>query len=317
MAIIDSGETGDLRTRFHFTRGLRMELFYALQALTDDTDIHQDWRVAANRRLPAEFHQTFAALGNTPLIWPLLGDAPGAIDVSVTFDGLIDSLESLDLDTFRDGIMIGALHDADMVADVVEGRTDLATAIAGAPEHKRQAWYSLLGIYPYDEKAAVPVSLHRVLRDPGGFRADGIRCLRLFWEHVFCATWEQLKPSLLRSIEEKRRVFESSSVDEFLAQAIMRLEIDEDRQVLRALRGGCEISLHTLEAVHIMRSAFNARRMWTTYSTGGRDTAYVPYFDASIAVPPSETTGETAGEPATMATETQVLAARPDLQGPG
>jgi hypothetical protein len=66
MALIDSGETGDLRARFHFSHGLRMELFYALQALTDDTNIHQSWREAAARRLPAQFHQSFAALGGHP-----------------------------------------------------------------------------------------------------------------------------------------------------------------------------------------------------------------------------------------------------------
>jgi len=241
MAVIDSGETSDLRTRFQFSHGLRLEVFYALQALTDSSDIHQSWRQAASEALPEEFYRAFAALGNTPILWPLLADAPGTIDASVSFQQLMDSLQTLDLDTFREGILVGALHDRDVVVDLVEGHLDLAAAIDRAPEHKKHLWYTCVGLYPYDEHAAVPLALQRALHDPEGFRTDALLCLNLFWEHVFAATWEGLEPELLRSVREKRRLFEALSVSEFLEQAIMRLEIDEERQVLRSLRGGCEI----------------------------------------------------------------------------
>ncbi|HJP29797.1 MAG: metalloregulator ArsR/SmtB family transcription factor [Candidatus Latescibacteria bacterium] len=289
MAVIDSGETSDLRTRFQFSHGLRLEVFYALQALTDSSDIHQSWRQAASEALPEEFYRAFAALGNTPILWPLLADAPGTIDASVSFQQLMDSLQTLDLDTFREGILVGALHDRDVVVDLVEGHLDLAAAIDRAPEHKKHLWYTCVGLYPYDEHAAVPLALQRALHDPEGFRTDALLCLNLFWEHVFAATWEGLEPELLRSVREKRRLFEALSVSEFLEQAIMRLEIDEERQVLRSLRGGCEIPLDRLHAAHIMPSAFNTRRMWTSYTDAGCkicETVFVPYFDASIAVEP-------------------------------
>lgn len=284
MAIIDTDEPGDLRSRFHFSHGLRMELFYALQALTDDSDIHQAWRAASLTRLPQEFHDGFARLGNTALIWPLVADALGPTEPDLTFEALLQNLKTVDVDGFRSSMLIGALHDAEQVKELIAGTIDLAEVVRRAPEQKKQLWFTCVGIFPFDENAAVPRALQRVVQDPDGFRDEAIRCIELFWVHGFAETWADLEPKLLRSVQEKRRLFESSSVAEFLEQAIMRLEVDEERGLLRSVRGGCEIPLDTLRAVHVMPSVFNVRRMWTTFLVDGFDTSYIPYFDATIAV---------------------------------
>jgi DNA-binding transcriptional ArsR family regulator len=298
MAIIDSGASGDGRNLFRFSHGVRLEVFYALQALTDEEEgIHRRWRADALERLPAEFHRTFAAMGGSPLLWPLLADAPGPVPPDVSMADLLARLADLDLDTFRHGILLGTLHEADLVEELTAGRVDLATAVAGAPERLRQSWFSCIGLHPFRPAAPLAVSLQRIIDDPGAFRDSSLRCLRLFWEHVFADTWKSLEPAIERSISEKRRLFESSSVNEFLAQAVMRMEVDEDRGLLRSVRGGCELELDRLDVVHVLPSAFNARRMFTTYTVNDRETAFLPYFDATISVEPLATAGPHGPEP--------------------
>ncbi len=284
MAILDTAEPGDLRARFHFGHGLRMELFFALQALTDDTDIHRAWRTASLARLPQAFHDHQARLGGTALIWPLIADTLGATEPDLSFDALIDLLTNLDVEGFRRSLLMGTLHDPDVVAELIAGRIGLADVVHQAPAQKQQLWFTCLGIYPFDQNAPLPLALQQVIDDPAEFRAQALACIRLFWTHAFADTWVDLEPRLQYSIQEKRRLFESSSVAEFLEQAIMRLEIDEERGLLRSVRGGCEIPLDTLRAVYVVPSAFNVRRMWTTFFTDGADTSYIPYFDETIIV---------------------------------
>ena len=120
MAIIDSTVVGDRRQLFRFSHGLRLELFYALQTLTDeDAAIHRRWRQWATGRLTPEFHRSYAALGATPLIWPLLADAPGPGEPEVPFDDLRTEIASLDAVDFRRGVLVGVLHDEGHVDQLI------------------------------------------------------------------------------------------------------------------------------------------------------------------------------------------------------
>lgn len=299
MAIIDSSVPGDRRHLFRFSHGIRLELFYALQALTDDdARIHSRWRSDSAGRLPVAFHRSFAAIGATPLIWPLVADAAGPVEPDATIDELLAVYDTIDLDAFRRGILIGVLHDADLVDRLISGELDLAAVVDAAPAQKQQTWLRQVGLHPYDPANPLAVALQRVMRDPAGFHTDALLCVRLFWQHVFAETWRDIEPALRRSVSEKRRMFESSSVNEFLSEAVMRLEIDEQRGVLKSMRGGCEIALETLQVVHVLPSAFNAMRMWTTYLDDGQDITFVPYFDASISVEPIGQ--DTTSDPATQ-----------------
>ena len=62
----------------------------------------------------------------------------------------------------------------------------------------------------------------------------------------------------------------------------MRLEVDEENRVLRALRGGCILPFDAIESVYVLPSLFNDSRLWTTYEHRGEITVFLPYFDPSI-----------------------------------
>ena len=106
IAIVSIGQHEQLKTRFHFAHGLRFEIFYALQTLTDDTSrIHTAWKARAKEELPAEFWQLFDTIGGAPVFWPLIADAFQTLDPHSTYEEIVAYLTDIDSDAFREGSM--------------------------------------------------------------------------------------------------------------------------------------------------------------------------------------------------------------------
>ncbi len=284
MDISTDRESDELRDRFHFVYGPRFEVFYGLQTMLEDGPVHGTWRERALRDLPPQFSEAFTRLGSAPKIWPLIADAPGAIDPTISFEELFRTIGDIDIATFRRGMLIGVLHDPGPVDDLIAGRKTLEQVIASAPEQKQQGWFTCVGLYPYQATAPLVVALQRLVDDAVGFRTDALLCLRLFWDHIFASTWKQLAPAFERSTQERRRLFEATTVEQFLERILMRLEIGDDRRVLRAMRGGCEVAIDTLVSINISPSVFNAGRLWTTYDDRGGKSVYLPVVDPVIGV---------------------------------
>lgn len=282
MAIISSEQHEQLKTRFHFAHGLRFEIFYALQTLTDDDSrIHTVWKTRVNKQLPAAFWQAFTTIGGAPVFWPLIADAFQTLDPSSTYEEIITYLTDLDPNTFRDMVLIGALHNDELVDELVRGASTLDEVITRSPEAK-QPWFACLGIYPYNQQAPAAIGLQRLVEAPDQFKQAALRGIDLFWHTAFAQTWAQAEPQLVISKQVQSRFFDSSSPAEFINQIMMRLEIDEENRVLRALRGGCILPFDEIEAIYVLPSLFNDSRLWTTYEHDGEITVYLPYFDPSI-----------------------------------
>ena len=282
MAIVSSEQREQLKTRFHFVHGLRFEIFYALQTLTDDDSrVHTLWKNKAKELLPDAFWQAFNTIGDAPVFWPLIADAFQTLDPHSTYEEIFAYLEDLDPAVFQQSVLIGALHNDELVDKLVRGKCTLEEIVAGASEDK-QPWFACLGIYPFSSEAPAAVGLQRLATKPDEFKQAALSGIEIFWRTVFNETWAQAEPQLATSKQVKTRIFDSCSLAEFIQQIMMRLEIDEEERVLRALRGGCILPFDEIEAVYVLPSLFNDSRLWTTYENGDELTVYLPYFDPSI-----------------------------------
>ena len=81
--------------------------------------------------------------------------------------------------------------------------------------------------------------------------------VRGFWEATFRETWEALLPAMQTSVEEKQRLYEECSFQEFLRHTLLPIELVEKRKVLRALRGGYELPLADIKECIFTPSVFN------------------------------------------------------------
>lgn len=188
-----------------------------------------------------------------------------------------------DLKEFERETLLAYLHYEDIVDSLVRRETNLQTALARIPKAK-QEWLTYVGLYPYDADAPMVIAMEYLLKAPAKFRETVVRIIDIFWKNCFKQTWEQLKSQLQRSAEEKERLFHSCSFDEFARQALLRIHVDEKKQVIEAVRGGFKLEYRNVAHCYFIPSAFNDRRYWTALITPNSTETYVyfPYFDPSI-----------------------------------
>ena len=274
------------RDRCSFQISLRMELFEALQTLLDPISrIHPAWKRRTLSNLPPKFTALCERLGGASEIWPVIPAVLPKHQATFTFEEIISSIESRPLVEFQREILTGLIHfDEVVVASLKKGAT-LKSALGRVPKAK-QNWLNYIGLYPYEPSSPMVVSVEYLIADPKAFRETLLEILRLFWVHSFKNTWNLLQAEFQRSLAEKERLFQSCSVAEFAQQALLRVEVNEDKASIKAIRGGYELPFRDVLACTFIPSAFNDRRYWSALKDEKRSGTYVyfPYFDPSIAL---------------------------------
>lgn len=272
----------EFKRRFEFALGLRFELFYALQVIADaESRIHARWRRRVLDELPRAFRKSCEELGGSPQIWPMVADALGTKPPDLSFAEIHSELERLGLDEFQMRILRGIIHDQRLAERLIRRKLTLKQAFAYLPKPK-QEWLTHIGLYPYRPEEPIVTALGLLIDRPGDFRGAVLQAVELFWRIAFQFDWQRIQGQLMRSIEERERLFETCSFAEFSRQALLRIEVDEESQVMRASRGGYTLPFGDLGHGYLMPSAFNDKRYWTAFVQRGKTCVYFPYFDPSI-----------------------------------
>lgn len=283
----NSSSDHHLRDRVSFDVSLRFEIFFALGLIADrNARIHGDWKRKTLEALPGQFHQELSAIGSTPILWATFPDVLETEPLDLGFHGIVRSIERLPIRDFQRRLLLGLVH-YDHVADaLLEHRRTTAACLAQIPKVK-QEWLAFIGLYPYDPNRAEARVIESLLQDPAAFRTKTLVALQLFWDTSFKNIWQDLLPQLQRSAEEKERAFHTCTFTEFARQAVLRVEVDEKRRVLTAVRGGFKLDIGQIDTCHFLPSAFNDRRYWTSFDVpGGKTVVYFPYFDPALALDP-------------------------------
>ena len=269
-----------INIEYKFQASVHYEIFFALQALTDpQARIHPEWKQKAQAALPPVFRRRFEALGPSSFLWPCIADAIEEEENCNEFRQLIAALEALPIADFQHRILLGAIHDPKLVQSMTHKGKSLFDAIKNV-QRTKQEWLGFIGLYPYQKHSPFVRALESLLRAPQEFRKEIIFLLKSFWNSFFEQTWSRLQPKFQRSLQEKERLFQSSSLKEFAQFSLLRVEVSEEQGYLKAVRGGFRIPLRELKQIYFLPSCFNDRRHWTCYDR----IACFPYFDPAISI---------------------------------
>lgn len=270
------------KTPFEFIVSPRFELFYAMQVLLDrQSRIHPEWRKQAQSDLSGVFFNDLARFGNSPIIWPLIADSLRAYQGNLNVEQICKAILATDTIQFQREIISGAIHNAKLANDLISGRTKIRDAFLKIPTAKRE-WLAFIGLYPYDEQSPIVKIIELLIFNPEEFKQAAVSLIEQFWVKSFSQTWSQLEPSLLTSCEEKSRLLSVCTLNEFANRTLLRIEVDEGAEIIRAARGGYELSLSKIRRGFILPSAFNDQRYWTAYEFKDGVDVYLPYFDPEI-----------------------------------
>lgn len=272
-----------LSKKYKFEVSLRYELFYSLNILLDpNSRIHSGWKKAALKTLGDEFLDLMTWVGHSWEIWPVMASLMPCHFSNPRFDQILEFLEELPLEIFREKVLRGLIHSEEALEPLLKGKTSLKGALSRVPKTKRD-WTSHIGLFPYDPKSPQIVALENLISDTESFRTAILQIIETYWKKSFQDTWELLQPQLRRSLEAHERLFHSCSFNEFARQALLRIEVDETKEVIVAIRGGYRLKFQDVEACYFLPSAFNDRRFWSSIKDDGkRSVVYFPYFDPAV-----------------------------------
>lgn len=271
------------REKCRFEVSLRYELFYSLNALLDpNSRIHAGWRKTTLKTLGGELDRLLTEIGHSWEVWPVMASLmPGPIS-NPSFEQVAESLKRLPIENFREKILRGLIHSEEALEPLLKGKTSLKSAMGKVPKAKRE-WINHIGLFPYDPKSPQVIALEKLVSDTESFRGNVLKILEIYWQKSFRSSWGRLQPQLKRSLEARERLFHSCSFGEFSKQALLRIEVDESKGEIAAIRGGYRLKFQDVEACYFVPSAFNDRRFWSAFKDDGKKTvAYFPYFDPAI-----------------------------------
>ena len=275
----------NIKQKFRFVTTSFFEPFFALQTLTDtESRIHEQWKSKALVRLPSSFQKKFNLIGGSSYIWPVIPDTLQEPPLSAPFEEIISRIAELPQQDLQKAIFFGLLHEPGPVNSLLSGRSDLFHAISKISKAKHE-WLAFIGLYPASKNSPLFAGLEFLLRAPKEFQKTLVDLLELFWISDFKETWNVLSDDLEKSCEEKERLFQSCSLEEFARLALLRIEVDEKKRLIKAVRGGYVLPFNHLVTAYVIPSAFNDKRHWTCSEGNPKAvTAYFPYFDPAISL---------------------------------
>src|SRR5687767_2604695 len=90
----------------------RFDVCYALHALASEGPTPLGaWKGRASGRLPRGFSGEARRVAPVPIFWPLLADALQGAHGSLTFDEMMSTLQSMQVDDLRANVLKGIFND--------------------------------------------------------------------------------------------------------------------------------------------------------------------------------------------------------------
>lgn len=274
-----------IKSNASFAVSLRFELFYSLLVLTDpESRIHKGWKQKSARTLGNSFFNHFESVGGAWQVWPALSTLLPVERSDMNFDQIIEELQALSVDVWKEKLLAAMLHFPDLVESVLKKGQTLKNAINKAPQ-KKQEWLSFVGLFPYDSSNVLVSSYETLIQNPKKFKKDILLLLQLYWTKVFQKTWSHYLPALKRSVSQKELLFASCSFEEFSREMLLRVELDSGKNIIKAVRGGFQIKEDQIRECIFSPSAFNDKRFWSALKSKRsktEDYVFFPYFDPAL-----------------------------------
>jgi DNA-binding transcriptional ArsR family regulator len=261
----------------------RFEIFYALQVLEGGAAKNlAGWKRDAEAALSARVRTAISSIAPCPLMWPLLADALRNTPPRLTFNEIVSALRKMSAQEFQDAVLSGVFKDKRSVSRLLSKSQTLEQVVT-AESASRGKLLSLIGLNPFVAKSAAPRAFQRIISSPDEYRAEVISVVQAFWNDCFADTWSSLERDMERVASRFRRELDSDGFDAF------------------AREHNVPVTGDAASTIYIIPSAFNASRLWATYTGArGRQRYFVPLTDPSLSLDsrdPSTREYEQATEP--------------------
>jgi ArsR family transcriptional regulator, repressor of sdpIR and other operons len=266
-----------------FVNSPRFEVPLALQSIFNENNIlHSSWADAAVKKLGKDFFSRLNGTYDSPSLWSVISDGMGDINLDKNYLFSIAKLREIPEPDFQFNILQGIFHDGNIAKLLINENITLKESISISGSQKLE-WLEFIGLYPYDNSKNIIKSINLLIQQPENFKKTITEILSGFWNNVFKDTWDSMQNEINDSLNNYKRLFASLTFKEFAKEAFIRIEVDERKNTISALRGGFTLNMNCIDKCFFIPSMFNDKRFWTVYKTkGNMYNVYIPYFDHQL-----------------------------------
>jgi DNA-binding transcriptional ArsR family regulator len=270
------------RSLLHFSVTPRFEIFYALRVFEERSSFASRWRSETAQKLPAEFQSAATRVAPRPMMWALLADSLRDSKPAPTFPEIIQTIASLDEETFQRAVLNGVFRKESVVTDLITGRQLLGDVVATESEKSRPL-IGMLGLHPFKRSGAVASAFTRIISEPTEFRSDLSKALEMFWSSAFSDDWSRLEPKMRRRVDAMEDARTTTPLHVFATSANLPVVFDDWKRTVSNARGAVLFRYRDLREIHVIPSAFNDSRLWGAYTdSSGALRLYFPVFDGGL-----------------------------------
>jgi ArsR family transcriptional regulator len=254
----------------------RFDVFYALYTLTSSAPTKLDaWKDRALLRLPRDFDRVAKRVAPVPLFWPLLADSIQGIPGELSFDEVIEALQSLPGPALKKNVLAGIFHDRESVESLVHGRRTLRQVLAD-DDSGSTALLTAFGLRPYASDSRAANAIASLIADAEAYRDELIVILQRFWQTGFRRDWIALEPELRAAAFRMKEEQERERLAALGENLNLPIRFDEDAGALFS-KTRSVATFDKIDRCYFIPSAFNVGRWWAKYETkGGRVRLYFP-----------------------------------------
>jgi DNA-binding transcriptional ArsR family regulator len=258
----------------------RFEVFYALYTLTAPAPSRLDkWKERALLGLPADFEKAAKKVAPVPLFWPLLADSLQDAAGELTFQQMLNHLQSVAPGELRLNVVSGIFHDSRTVDALVSRKKPLLKVLSDA----RLPGTELLthfGLRPGDANTDALRAVETVLSEPESYRDRLVEVLERFWDADFRRDWAALEPGLRADASRLRERYQETSIEDFATDQKLPFSIDAKARSIKT-KGGAIFPFQKIDRCYLLPSAFNTHRWWAKYENQNRVRIYLPVAGGS------------------------------------
>jgi DNA-binding transcriptional ArsR family regulator len=214
------------------------------------------------------------------MMWPLLADCQRDASSVATFDGLIETIRTLDDRNFQRAVLSGVFRDLTAVDDLISKRRTLRETVES---ETNIALLRILGLHPFRSTNAVAQAITRLASSPAEYRSDIGSAIEMFWESTFAETWNTLEASMQRRANAMQEFLARRSLPVFATEMKLPVAFDDRAGAVTTTRGAHLFSYREIKEIHLIPSAFNDARFWGAYKDRSGDVRlYFPVFDPGL-----------------------------------
>ena len=251
-------------------------------AAKPEVQIHAEWHAYVRTLMEAQ--PEYEILINAPFFWRLVPEILGVKILALNLFEFKEALPKISVEGWKKGVFDRLFQSSDLTQKLLSQSISVQDAIKHSTE-KGGETLLLAELLPFQPQHPTAALLEKLQNKPASFIAAVLAFLARFQDHIFAKHWIVHEQIYADFLAQQQRLFFATTLTEFVAQNLLRIEVHEADGKLCGASGAPSLEFSNTSKVSVLCSAFNEERLWTVFQDESPEKleACFPIFEPKLA----------------------------------